>query len=190
MEDNLSITHCLAGDTEAYGEVVARYQAHLLSLAWNIIGNQDDARDIVQEVFIKSYGALPNFDRTRNLKPWLVIITIRRCRDWLRRKRSFLNYFRQQANNMDNFLAHPAPQKMPGDSIQYSRMLDRCSEKERIAIVLRINEEYSAREIAAVLHCSESTARVHLLNARRKLKEAIGELSYQEELAEYRSEES
>jgi len=59
------------------------------------------------------------------------------------------------------------------DSEIFSPILSKLKDKERIAISLRVNEGYSAKEIAQTLDCAESTARVYLFNAKRKLRKLL-----------------
>ncbi len=74
--------------------------------------------------------------------------------------------------------------KEPGadESAVLSPLLKKLTVKERLALSLSVNEEYTAAEIAEVLQCAESTARVHLFNAKRKLRKGLERNSYVQNL--------
>jgi RNA polymerase sigma-70 factor (ECF subfamily) len=170
MEEQEIIRRCLAGEIDAYEHLVRTYQSPLLSLAWNILGNREDARDAVQDSLVAAYCHLAAYDPCRSFRTWIFSITVKRCIDFLRKRRSFLAFFRQQAGGRDRFLTDEPSRAGIDESQLFSPLLQKLGKSERTAMILRINEEYSCREIAEALGCSESTARAHLLNAKRKLK--------------------
>jgi RNA polymerase sigma factor (sigma-70 family) len=175
MNENTLIRLCLQGKREqsrdAFETLVKKYQSNVMALAMNILGDYDDALDMVQETFVQVYVNLDRFDLQRNFKTWLMSIAVKRCLDQLKKRKSFLNYFLKQSKQL-----HPGGLwELPNhrnleDSEIFYPLLKKIKDKERIALVLRMNEGYSAKEIAAVLECSESTARVHLFNAKQRLK--------------------
>ena len=171
IQDNIIIEKALKGDIEAFEALVKKYQASLIALAWNILGDPDDARDVAQETFFQVYTHLDRFDLKRNFKTWLFSIAVKRSIDHTRKKKSFFKYFNLQTKEMNPGAKTKAVDIE--DSEIFYPLLKKLKHKERIAISLKVNEGYSAKEIAAVINCSESTARVHLFNARKKLKELI-----------------
>ena len=60
-----------SGDTEAFGELVGRYQEKLLRYARKFLLDPDDAQDIVQDIFIKAYHNMQSFDTSRRFSPWI-----------------------------------------------------------------------------------------------------------------------
>jgi len=179
MDERAIVQRCLAGETEAYEALVRAYQSRAISLAWNIVGNGEDARDVAQDALIQAYRNLDRFDQSRDFKSWLLGIVVKRSLDLIRRRRSFLAFFKQQVRDRRGQIAAltTSPSDTIEDSALFPHLLACCGEKERVAMVLRVNEDYSARDIAAVLGCTESTARAHLFNARRKLKRELLKLN-------------
>lgn len=171
IQDNVIIEKSLQGDPEAFAGLVKKYQASLIALAWNILGDPDDARDIAQESFLQAYTHLERFDINRSFKTWLFSIAVKRSIDRTRKKKSFLKYFNLQTKEMNPGVEERG--KSIEDSELFYPLLKKLNQKERTAISLKVNEGYSAREIGEVIKCSENTARVHLFNARKKLKELI-----------------
>lgn len=173
MEDSEIISRCTSGETEAFEMLVMRYQANILSLAWSILGNKEEARDVTQDAFIQAYFHLNRFDRTRSFKNWLFSIAWKRCLDRKKKEKSLINFIKKSPREEQINATREYRERKIENSEIFSPILNRLNRKERIAISLRINEGYSAREIAQTLDCAESTARVYLFNAKRKLKKFL-----------------
>ncbi|HUU06404.1 MAG TPA: sigma-70 family RNA polymerase sigma factor [Patescibacteria group bacterium] len=172
MDENACIEKVLLGDAAAYEFLVGKYQSRLVAFLWNLLGCGEDARDAAQEVFIKAYFHLGEFDRSRSFKSWLFAIAYNRGIDLLRKRRNFLR-FRQQETAGGRELAAAAGGGSIEESPLWRPLLRKNTAQERAVLALRYNEDCSANEIAAALGCSASTVRVHLLNARRKLKKEL-----------------
>lgn len=169
MDENDWIGKVLQGDVAAFENVVGKYQAPLVAFLWNLLGSGDDARDVAQDSFIQAYVNLGQFDRSRSFKSWLFAIAYNRGIDLLRKRRSFRLFWRRQAASGDA----PAAAGAIEDSTFWRPALLRITPQERAVLALKYNEDYGTKEIADACGCSESTVRVHLLNARRKLKKEL-----------------
>jgi RNA polymerase sigma-70 factor (ECF subfamily) len=174
MEDKELIQACREGNWEQFKGIVDKYGAQTMALAMNILGNREDAQDASQETFIQVFRNLSLFDVERNFKPWLFTILFRRCLDRMKKRRRFAEAFSRMKNEhlveqnpvTATELANPSPKNQ-----SLSRNWLEClNPKERTALCLWANEDYTAVEISRVLRCSASTARVYLFNARRKIK--------------------
>lgn len=170
--ENACIEKVLQGEAAAYETLVNRYQAGLVAFLWNLLGNGEDARDAAQDVFIKAYVNLKRFDRTRSFKTWLFTIAYHCGIDLLRRKRNLLDFWSKETagNHLQRSTITMGPLE---HSPLWQPLLTRITAQERSVLALKYNENLAAGEIAAALGCSESTVRVHLLNARRKLKKEL-----------------
>ncbi|MCX6574984.1 MAG: sigma-70 family RNA polymerase sigma factor [Candidatus Aminicenantes bacterium] len=170
-DDGQTIARCLAGDREAFEMIVNKYQAGVLSLAWSVLGNRAEAEDAAQEAFFRAYVSLQNFDRAKDFKNWLYAIAYKRCLDRIRKLKTEKKY----RSRMADALVTSGLKKEPGteESAILSPLLEKLTVKERLVLSLSINDEYTADEIAEVLQCAVSTARVHLFNAKRKLRKEL-----------------
>jgi RNA polymerase sigma-70 factor, ECF subfamily len=74
IDDNHLVQRHLAGDPQAFGALVDRYQTHLLNFVHRLIGNRDRAEDLVLDVFIRVYRHLRRFDRTKEFGAWIYTI--------------------------------------------------------------------------------------------------------------------
>lgn len=172
-EENELILTCLQGNRVSFEPLVKKYQSHVIALAINILGNRDDALDMAQETFVQVYTNLGRFDTQRNFKTWVLSIAAKRCLDHLRKQKSIFKYFLEHSNesHLDDCLFNE-PITIEKSETFYP-LLKKMKDKERIALLLKVNENYSSKEIAEVLNCSEVTARVHIFNAIQKLKKEL-----------------
>jgi RNA polymerase sigma-70 factor (ECF subfamily) len=166
--------------TPAWGEAEETFlKDHLrriFLLIYRIVGNVEDAQDLAQETFIK---ALQRRDQLRDLDKaghWLSRIASNTAIDHLRR------HGRMVTSSIDE-LANPlsTPVELnPEQRILRSERgrilqagLDRLTERERIALVLRDVEDMPADEVAKVLNCGKATVRSHIANARVKFRKYL-----------------
>jgi len=173
MEDNKIIIRCLSGHTEAFEKLMNKYQSNIISLAWSILGNKEDARDVTQEVFTQAYFNLVRFDMTRSFKNWLYSIVYKRCIDRKREKKLQSKFIGKTAKDEWTAGEHRNREMKIENSEILNQILSKLNEKERTSIILKMIEGYSAREISQVLNCAESTARVYIFNAKKKLKKIV-----------------
>jgi RNA polymerase sigma-70 factor (ECF subfamily) len=170
MDEKDWIEKVLRGDPAAFESLVNKYQARLVAFLWNLLGSGEDARDAAQDAFVQAYVRLGQFDITRSFRSWLFAIAYNRGIDLLRRKRSFRLFWQREVASAEPALAVAAPLE---ESPFWQPVLHRITPQERSVLALKYNEDCDSAEIAAMLGCSESTVRVHLLNARRKLKKEL-----------------
>lgn len=173
MDDKSIVSRCLTGDGEAYEMIVNKYQSQLLYFAWSIMGDEEEAKDVTQDTFVRSYFHLESYDPKRSFKTWLYTIAYNRCMDKIREKQSKTRFLKKMGSEQHLIQRSDNPEKKWENSEQYQYLLKRLNEKERTALVLKWNEGYLSREIAEILGCKESTVRVYILNGRRKLKKFL-----------------
>ena len=172
MEEKQLIRSCLQGNEEDFKKIMDVYTPKAMAMAMNILGNRDDAEDACQDAFIRAYLNLARFDQEKSFKNWLYSILYRRCLDQLRRRRRTLILFKKMQSESPAALSSK-PDPSPGDKGLPSQLLSFLKPKERTVLCLWANEGYTSQEIAEVLRCSASTARVYLFQARRKIKKAL-----------------
>lgn len=173
MDDQEALALCIAGDRQIFEVLVNRYQTDVLTFTGIILGDKEEAKDITQETFIQALLSLKHFDTNRSFKNWLYAIAYRKCIDRKRREKLFSKYLRSSSKESLH---------QNGKIMRYGRLeesdllgpvLKRLSRRERIAVVLQTEEGYSTQEIAEILQCSDSTARVTLHNAKRKIRKLL-----------------
>ncbi len=177
------------GDKEAFAELVRRYQKPIFAMAYRMVGNREDARDIAQEAFLKAYRALARFKENSRFSPWLYSIANNLCIDALRRKgRNNVSLDeplpdggeRQVAGGMDP-LKELEKQET---SQQVQTAIDALPAKFKSVLLLRHMQELSYEEIAQTLGIPVSSVKTHLFRAREALRKQIISLEGEEERGE------
>jgi RNA polymerase sigma-70 factor (ECF subfamily) len=169
MDDKQLLQSCLEGNVEDFKKVMDKYKGKALALAWNYMGNREDAEDACQDAFLRAYLNLSSFDFSKSFKDWFYTILCNRCKDQLRKRRRFQTFV---ISKKEETLERT--KNVTGESVFSSkipeRILKKLRPKERISLYLWANDGYTSEEIAVFLKCSPSTARVHLFKARKKIK--------------------
>jgi RNA polymerase sigma-70 factor (ECF subfamily) len=169
MDEKERIAACLAGRGEDFRPIVEGYGSQVFAMAMNVLGNRQDAEDVCQETFVQVFRHLAEYDPAKSFRNWVFTILYRRCLDVLKRKRRFQAAFRRISHEPGHRLS--ADFIPPDERQDLARIVRKhLSPKERAALALWANEGLTSAEIAEVIGCSSSTARVYLFNARRKIK--------------------
>lgn len=174
------IRKCKAGDQRFYEPLVRAYEPSGLRLATAMMGNTEDARDALQDAFVKAFDALHRFDLRRPFGPWFFQILRNQCRDMLRSRNA-----RFQKEALDERLEmRPAdPETGPERSRQRGaarevlwKALERIGEEHREVLVLKELQGFRYGEIAEILDIPEGTVASRLFHARKALHEALVEM--------------
>lgn len=167
------IARFLAGERAAFDELFERYRDYVYNIVYGIVGRADEARDVTQEVFLQVYRSLGSFRRGSRFATWLYRIAVNRALDATRSEK------RRRWQSIDECGkalpdAAPTPEQAAArgaerDEVQ--RILMGMPPKQREVIVLRYYQELDIEEIAAILGCSTTAAKVRLHRARMHFKE-------------------
>jgi RNA polymerase sigma factor (sigma-70 family) len=166
------------GDGAAFAVLVRRYIRAATLLAAQLLGDRDEAEDVVQDAFTAVHRAARKFDPERPFGPWLFAIVRRlaanrRSRD-LRRGR----LFRLWGASPPGETASAQPESVLVarlDAVAARRALETLSPMQRACFELVAVRDLSAREVAAMHGISESTVRQHVFRARAALRRALEE---------------
>jgi RNA polymerase sigma-70 factor (ECF subfamily) len=166
------------GDSFAFEQLITSYQHRVVGTAWRMLGNQEDARDAAQEVFLRVYRYLSKFRSGEDFSAWLYRITINVCRDAHRRRGpqdrfASLESERELGNIPDTAGADDveAAAILSQEQAIIASALDTLSPREREAIVLRDLEGLSTEEVARILGSSATTVRSQISSGRAKIKQ-------------------
>ncbi len=176
-EDSLLIERSMAGDALAFHTLVERYRTRVAAIAYQIIGNYEDARDVSQEVFVKLFRSLNTFDADKKFFTWLYRMTVNASIDFLRsrRKRNLENSIEDQPEYYQETIAHP-----DGDGFArfesneltnlFREIADRLNPNQRTAFVLCDLEGFTPAEAANIMGCPKVTLRWYLHEARKRIR--------------------
>jgi RNA polymerase sigma-70 factor (ECF subfamily) len=184
ISDEALCTRVAERDEDAFDLLVQRYQLRAYRLAWSILRDAEEARDLSQEAFIRLYEAAGGFRGRSRFSTWFYRILVNLCLDARRRRRWWqreLTAFERDGESNESLVEQqPAPVMDPVDDLERGRTLtqlwkavDSLSPQQRAALLLQVQEELPTSEIATVLKCSEATVRVHLHRALMALRKTM-----------------
>ena len=164
MEDREAVARVQAGDRRAFEVLVARYQRMVFSLALRMTGSSDDADDVTQTAFMNAFRQIASFRGEASFKTWIYGIAMNECRMTHRRGR--------RVAPLDEVaeLAAPAVSGDPLDRRRLGKLVGRLREKQRAALILRVCDDLSFRDIGTAIGSSEASAKVSYFHAVRKLR--------------------
>jgi len=171
--DEAAVTRFVAGDREAFGELFDRHGSYVYNIVHGVLNSEDDARDVTQEVFLQVHRSLHTFRRGSRFSTWLYRIALNRALDAARahRRRRCVPLGVEAENR-------PAPGADPASHLdarsaedEVRRVLQHLEPRHRDVLVLRYMQDMDIEEMAEVLGCSASAAKVRLFRARLKFKQ-------------------
>ncbi len=161
----------------ALEEAFVCYQSELLGMLYHMVGNMEDAKDAVQEAFVKCWRHQDRLDEVQNLKAWIFRIALNTGRDlrqtaWRRRRR-------QLPDDESAVSSHYAG---PEEEVEYNEQLALVSEavsklrtEEREVFLLRQNAQMTYEEIASALDVPTGTVKTRMRLALSRLRTALAE---------------
>jgi RNA polymerase sigma-70 factor (ECF subfamily) len=163
----------LKGHHEFYAQIVQRHQKGIFRLSLRFVKDVDAADDVVQEALIKAYEKLHLFEGRSSFKSWLYQIAINTAKNKIRERR----YEHKDVNDVHLAMDAEAEAGLIHQSVagMLEAEIEKLPMKQRTALVLRIYEDMSFKEIADVMDCPYDTAKANFRHALLKLREAFGE---------------
>ena len=173
----------LGGDIERYAELVTQYQHGAWRLAYSLVGNMDDAKELSQNAFVKAYRHLGRFRRTARFSTWLYRIVVNECKDFFRARARRLQFV-TPAGGLDSEdatvfeVADPAgtPRDAALDrelAAHLSAAIRRLPDRQREAFVLCHLQDLPLAEAAEIMGCRLGTVKAHLFRAGEALRQAL-----------------
>jgi RNA polymerase sigma-70 factor (ECF subfamily) len=182
--DEVLCERVAAGDDAAFERLVERYQQRTFRLAWSILRDTEEARDLSQEAFVRLFQVAGSFRGRARFSTWFYRLVVNLCLDHRRKHRWWHQLFAREERGPDEESVldqQSAPSVDPADALGRERTLarvwdaaGRLSPQQRAVLVLHVQEELPMSEVATVLGCAEATARVHLHRALASLRTVLG----------------
>ena len=172
-EDEELVERARAGDLVAFEELVARYQARAVRLAWSLAGG--DAEDAVQEAFVKAYRSLHRFRQGAAFRPWLFTIVANEARN-RRRSAGRRERLAVRAGALEAGRAERSPEDEAVLADRRRRLaaaIETLGDRDREVIACRWFAELSESEMAVVLSCRPGTVKSRLSRALERLRAAL-----------------
>ena len=172
FQDLQLVCRSQAGDADAFSELVGRYRARIFTVVNRIVRNEQDALDIVQDVFSKTWQSIHQFEGRSSFYVWLYRLTINMAYFSVRRK----------GQRRDEVLSDAIPSSLPSprlncERIEFQAWLDaafaKLSAEHRAVVLLKVVECMQYHEIAAFLSISVGTVMSRLFYAKRRLRSLL-----------------
>ena len=172
------IERAASGDTAAFEQIMIQSQQRVMAMTWRMLGNEADARDATQEVFLKVYKYLGRFKQDQDFFAWLYTITVNVCRDLAKKRQHHSDRFISLgARNDEEAYGVPAAGEDAEEARLHTqqrelitRAMATLPDKERASIVLRDVEGLATDEVARIMKSSSTTVRSQISSARKKIK--------------------
>jgi len=168
------IQRCLAGDQDAWADIVRQYRRRVYSVAYKFTGNHEEAEDLTQDIFIKVFRALHTFDRRANFQTWLISVSRNMCIDHYRSVRKERETINRDINADDLSPVADGPAadalvEQQGQAVLLRRALAALPEPLKTAVTMRDLQDLSYQEIAERLRVPEGTVKSRINRGRTEL---------------------
>jgi RNA polymerase sigma-70 factor (ECF subfamily) len=182
------IRRCKRGEEAAFQEVLQRYRSAVYNLCWRMTRNDEDARDLSQEVFIKVFSLLDRYDEQYAFSSWLFRIATNHCIDHLRRQRlRFLSVERDGGSDDEEAeMQIPDAGPEPDVVLQRREALEKLEEviaelppHYRVITLLRHDQQLSYEEIAETLQLPLGTVKARIHRARNMIQQLLAARKYE-----------
>lgn len=182
IPENVLIQQAQNGDVQAFETLVRQHEQSVLSLAFSIMGNLSDAKDVYQDAFIQVYRYLHTFRFESQFQTWLYKIVMHCALNMKRKGKRFLSVaFINQETNEDFWQQLPEQDAcLPDQNVLNKEVwqvietnLDKLSMMERVVFVLRYQQEFKLKEIAEITESSLGTVKNYLFRGTQKMKQCL-----------------
>lgn len=177
------IENILNGNRNQFSLIIERYQERVFRLTMGFLHKKEEAEDVTQEIFIKTYQSLHKYRGEAAFSTWLYRIAVTTSLTYIDRKkhRSFIINMGDKLH----LLKHQSNLESGSDQIENNELnfaikqaIDSLSPKQRTAFILQKYDEFSQKEIAEIMHTTEGAVEQHLqrakLNLQKKLSHLVG----------------
>ncbi len=184
QEDRASLRLWQGGNMRGYNELIERHKKPLFQFIFRKIRDADEAKDVLQETFIRLYKNKDKLDENRNIKSWLFQTANNLSIDLLRKKKPDRVFQMDHQDpvfelHLDGGNLHHAkePRQLADEKRLFQSIvaaIETLPPKQRMMMSLRSCDGLSLQEIAGVMECSEKTVGTTLFAARQKLIKLLG----------------
>ena len=184
LSDDQLIERTLAGETEAFGVLVRRWENPIYGLSLRMLGRDEEAKDVCQETFIAAFKNLRKFRGDAKFSSWLYRIALNACNTRLRRSDNGLTQSlsdeREDGRTLEitDVTAEGEPERLQREhrAMLVRRALQALPAEMRQVIVMKEYEELTFAEIAEILQIPMSTVKSRLYTGLQQLRSRLGNL--------------
>ena len=177
LTDEKLVELAVSRDSEAFGEIVKRWERKIFALCFGMLGREDDARDAAQETFIAAYRNISNFRGEAKVSSWLHRIAVNQCLTTKRRSKTRSEaYIDDETGEEERIFvapAHRSPARVTEQSERLTIVRQAVSSLPvdlRQVIVMKEFEDMTFQEISDTLELPLSTVKSRVYTALRQLR--------------------
>ena len=167
----------MGGDVESFNQLVVRWERPIYALAYRVIGREEEARDVVQETFLRAFRGIGNFRGQAKFSSWVYRIALNLCRDWIRRERRAPILPTPEGVDVIELAANQGPVESIEDLVArndiskvVAELMTRLPEEQRTAIILKEYHGMTFQEIADLQGVPLSTVKTRLYQGLNVLR--------------------
>ena len=167
-------------DLKAYELLVKRYEKEAFGLAYTLVGDREDARDILQDSFLNCYRSIKAFRGESTFRTYFFRILVNRCKDAQRKKSIWGRVFLWRVPEGEEEMPEAVTFKTPSHEMAQSelgrkieRVMKELPWRQRTVFALKFIDGMKIREIAALTDLSPGTVKAHLFHAVSKMRTVL-----------------
>ncbi len=165
---NFAIRRTLLGEVEAFEEIVKTCEGAVYNLAFRLLGNPEDARDVAQETFLRAFRNLGFYDSKRPFVRWILSITYNLSIDLLRQRNR-----ERKALKEASILARCQSQNSDPEGAEVQELLDKLEGVDRAIVVLKYWYGFTCSEVGEIVGLGEEAVKARLYRARLRLADEL-----------------
>jgi len=180
--DEELVARSRSGDVESFNQLITRWERPIYALAYRVIGQEEDARDVCQETFLRAFRGLAGFKGQAKFSSWLYRIALNLCRDWIRRRRRTPISALPEDVELEDLASNAGPSESVEDLVARRELsgvvemaMARLPEEQRTAIILKEYHGMTFQEIADLQGCPLSTVKTRLYQGLSVLRRDLAE---------------
>lgn len=184
QDDNQLVIRAQKGDKRAFEQLVVKYDRLVLNIAYSYRNNKDDADDIYQEVFLRVYRGLKNYQFRSKFSTWLYRITVNVCIEFKRKDKrhsheSLYNYDVENENSVSYEAIIDSGIKTDQSTLDnevsclIQTEVDSLPSQLKMAFTLKYYNGLKIKEISSIMNCTEGTIKSYLFTSSRKLRKKL-----------------
>ena len=160
-------------DKEWFTDGVMEYQDRMYRIAFNMLRNEEDAKDVLQDTLLRAYSSLESLKNPEKFRPWIMQILVNCARDACRKRSRTASI---QLEEYTDFLLCKENENEPTlDSMWLQEGIRQLDDKSRMILLLYYFEEIEIRDISQIMGMTVSAVKVRLSRTRQKLKKLLSE---------------
>ena len=171
-DDRDAVAACQGGERQAFDRLVEKYQRDVYRICYRYVNNHHDASDLAQDVFLKAYRAIGRFRGDSAFSTWLYRIAVNTCLNF----RASRHRPSEELKDDVADVTRRVDARMEDDELsqQVRAAVSRLPEKQRATLILKIYNDLTHEEVAAILGSSVGTVKANLFHALGNLRKAMG----------------